>query len=179
MSEVAVNIPVREPFTVDNDMKAEWCINKIRKARANQSREKEELQRQMKFYQDQIALVDQQADDEVAFFENMLSPYLQNRIEAGFAKESKSKISYKLPSGELKLVHREPEYNRDEAQKAIQYCEKNGLESYVKVKKELAWNELKKQITVVGHAITLKETGEIIPGITVTEREDEFVVEVK
>ena len=64
----------REPFIVDNDMKAEWCLSKIRKVRAEQKREKDELTRQMQFYIDRMEEIDKQADEEEAFFKSMLRP---------------------------------------------------------------------------------------------------------
>ena len=54
--------PVRERFEVDNDMKAEWVLSKIRRIRADQKKETDELQRQMQFYKDQMDMIDKQAD---------------------------------------------------------------------------------------------------------------------
>lgn len=181
MSEVAIeNVPVRERFDVDNDMKAEWCLSKIRRIRADQKRETEELERQMRFYQDQMELVKAQADDEVAFFEGMLQGYFASRVDAGFAKKAKTKVSYKLPTGELVLKHREPEYDyKTDKDKAIAFLKESGLQKYVRVKEEVAWTDLKAACNITGDGVALKETGEIIPGIKVNEREDEFVVEVK
>lgn len=180
MSEIVENVQVRERFEVDNDMKAEWCIAKIRKARREQQEQKEELARQMKFYQDQMDFIDKKTDEDVSFFESILREYFEHRASDGFAKETKTKISYKLPSGELILKHQEPEYEyKTEQDKAIEYCEQNGLTQYIKVEKKLAWSDLKKKVSVSGDGVVLKETGEIVPGIKVTEREDKFEVEVK
>ena len=62
MSE-AVAVEVKERFVVDNDMKAEWCLSKIRGIRAEQNRETEELQRQMQFYLDQMEMIKAKADE--------------------------------------------------------------------------------------------------------------------
>ena len=179
MSEILAeeNVEVREKFEVDNDMKAEWCINKIRKIREAQSRETEELQRQMQFYLDQIDMIAHKADEEAAFFEGMLRGYFNDRVEAGFAKATKTKIAYKLPTGELTLKHREPEYKRDE-KAVLAWLEKND-DRFVKIEKKLDWAGLKKAVEVSGNGCIDPSTGEVIPGIEVVEREDEFVVEVK
>ena len=171
---------VREHFDVDNDMKAEWVISKIRKIRQNQKREKEELERQMRFYQDQAEIIDREADENVAFFESMLREYFQSRVDEGFAKATKTKVTYKLPTGELILKHREPEYEyKQNQQQTIDWLKNSNAEQYIKVKEELKWTDLKKDVTISGNNVAYKATGEIIPGITVTEREDEFQVEVK
>lgn len=182
MSEALVenNVQIKEQFVCDNDMKAEWCLNKIRKIRAEQKRESDELDRQMQFYQDQKDMLTAKADEDVAFFEGILHGYFNSRVDAGFTKETKTKVTYKLPTGNLVLKHREPEYDyKTEQKKAVEFCEKNGLELFVKTKKELCWSELKVLCKVDGESVALKETGEIVPGITVTEREDVFEVEVK
>ena len=168
-------IPVREKITVDNDMKAEWCLSKIRTARAEQKRERDELKRQMQFYQDQMDMIDRQADEEVTFFESMLIPYFAERMESGFAKSTKTQTSYKLPSGKLVLKKQEPTYERNNAE-LLPWLKANRPE-LVKVEESPNWAELKKTITVVGESATTKD-GEVIPGVKVTEREDKFEVEV-
>lgn len=171
--------PVRERFTVDNDMKAEWCLSKIRSIRRKQESEVSELKRQMKFYEDRIACISHDADEDVAFFEEMLKGYFADRAAEGFVKETKTKVGYKLPTGELIMKHREPEYKRNNDEETIKWLEKKGAEKFVKVKKELDWANLKKAVVVSGNGVADAETGEVIPCIEVVPREDEFVVEVK
>lgn len=170
--------PIRERFIVDNDMKAEWCLSKIRAAKKNAEREIEELTRQMEFYKARMAQVQQEYEEEKNFFQEMLLPYFSNRVEGGFTKETKTQVSYPLPTGKLLLKHREPDFEYKEKQKdTIAWLKKNEGEKYIKVKEELDWSSLKKTVSVSGNSVCTKE-GEVIPGITVTPREDEFVVEV-
>lgn len=167
--------PVREPFTVDNDMKAEWCLSKIRKIRADQKEQKDELTRQMQFYKDQMDMIDKEAEDDVAFFEGILRGYFADRVDAGFTKATKTQTAYKLPSGKLILKRQEPTFERKDDE-LIPWLKKNSPEM-VKVKEEPNWAELKKTVNIVGDSIATKD-GEVIPGVKVTEREDKFVVEV-
>lgn len=170
--------PIRERFIVDNDMKAEWCLSKIRAAKKNAEREIEELTRQMEFYKARMNQVQQEYEEEKNFFQEMLLPYFSNRVEGGFTKETKTQVSYPLPTGKLLLKHREPDFEYKEKQKdTIAWLKKNEGEKYIKVKEELDWSALKKTVSVSGNSVCNKE-GEVIPGITVTPREDEFVVEV-
>lgn len=179
MSE-AVAVEVKERFVVDNDMKAEWCLSKIRGIRAEQNRETEELQRQMQFYLDQMEMIKAKADEDVKFFEDILSEYYLKRKNDGFTKATKTKESYKLPTGELTMKHREPEFEyKKEQDKTVAYLKKAGMMDYIKVKEETDWAKLKKICTVVGETVAITETGEEVPGITVTERPDEFEVTVK
>lgn len=166
--------PVRERFTVDNDMKAEWCLSKKRTIRAQQEREKTELQRQMKFYQDQIDLIDKKADEDCAFFDSMLSEYFASKMDEGFTKATKTQITYKLPSGKLILKKQAPEFERKND--VLLPWLKENRPDLVKVEESPNWAELKKTITVVGESVVTKD-GEIVPGVTAKEREDKFEVE--
>ena len=65
-------------------------------------------------------------------------------------------------------------YERDEA-KLLTWAEQT-VPELVKVKKEVSWADLKKQADVSGDKLLLD--GEIIPGVTVVEREDVFEVQV-
>lgn len=165
----------RERFTVDNDMKAEWCLNKIRRVRSEQQKEKDELKRQMQFYQDQMDMIDKQAQDDVDFFESMLIPYFAERMESGFTKSTKTQTTYKLPTGTLKLKKQNPVYDRNNDE-LLPWLKANKPE-LVKVEESPNWAELKKTVKIVGENIVTKD-GEIIPGVKVTEQEDKFEVEV-
>lgn len=167
--------PVRERFEVDNDMKAEWVLSKIRRIRADQKKEVDELTRQMQFYKDQMDMIAKRADEDVAFFESMLIPYFADRMDGGFTKATKTQTTYKLPTGKMVLKHQAPEYERKDDE-LLPWLEKN-LPEMVKVKKEPNWAELKKAVKVVGDSVVTKD-GEVVPGVKVTEREDKFEVEV-
>lgn len=179
MSEIAEhNEPIREKFEVDNDMKAEWCLSKIRRIRVDQQCEKDELQRQMKFYIDQMEEIDRKADADVAFFESILNEYFANRMQEGFTKTSKTQTVYKLPSGKLVLKKQNPDFDyKTNQQQIVSWLKANKKTEFVKTKEEVNWQELKKTITVVGDGVATKD-GEMIPGVKVTEREDVFEVEV-
>ena len=167
--------PVRERFTVDNDMKAEWVLSKIRNIRKEQKKETDELTRQMRFYQDQMDLISKQADNDVAFFESMLIPYFAERMEGGFTKSTKTQTSYKLPTGKLVLKHQAPEYERKD-EDLLPWLKANRPD-LVKVTESPNWAELKKTVKINGENV-VTDDGEVVPGVKVTEREDKFDVEV-
>lgn len=170
--------PVRERFVVDNDMKAEWCLSKIRTAKKNAEREIEELSRQMEFYKARMDQVQREYEEEKNFFQEMLLAYFNSRVESGFAKATKTQVSYILPTGKLFLKHREPEYDYKTKQKeAIEWLKKNDGKQFIKVKEELDWKALKAKVTISGNSVCTDD-GEVVPGIVVTPRDDVFEVEV-
>lgn len=177
MSELAIEneIQPRERFEVDNDMKAEWVLDKIRKTRKEKDRQIAELQRQMNFYKDQMEVVTRRAEEEEAFFTSMLMPYFAERKDNGFTKATKTQISYKLPTGKMVIKHQNPIYDRNNAE-LLPWLKQNRPE-FVKVEESPNWAELKKTVRIVGDGVVTAD-GEIVPGVKVTEQEDMFEVEV-
>ena len=86
---------------------------------------------------------------------------------------------YQLPSGKLVYKKQAPEIKHDdEAILAWLYENSQAPETYIEYKETLKWGELKKVLQVAGNGMATSD-GEMIPGITVTERPDVFKVEVK
>ena len=156
-------------FVIDTDAKAEWALAKIREARADRDRF-------VKWYEDKIKEIKEQTDFATMNLERMLADYF--RMTEAAHKRTKTQESYSLPSGKLILKTQNPEYDyKTHAKDTIAWLKANKMEQFVKVKEELDWDGLKKTTgTIGGNVVT--EDGEIIPGITVTEREAKFVVEV-
>ena len=179
MSEILLENPeemeeeterVDDSFVVDDDQKAEWCLKVIK--------EKEEEKAKWKAHYDELyRKVSNSCDQSIARMEFKLEGYLRSQIEEGFAKETKTQFSYQLPNGKLVLKHQQPEYVRDDDE-LIKWLEENGLQDYVKVKKTVDWDKLKKALVIDGSQM-ITEDAEIVPGITVNQREDIFKVEGK
>ena len=91
--------------------------------------------------------------------------------------EEKKKMS--LPYGKIVFKKQQPLYERNEELVLKQVDEK-----YVKVKKSLDWANLKKTLEFkkdeTNRTIAVDtETGEVIEGITVTDRPDKFEVKIE
>jgi len=153
-------------FIVDDDQKAEWCLSKIREAEAEKKRWKE-------FYEERLEKVNAAEDAKI----ERMRFYLEQYFRTVPHKETKTQASYQLPSGKLVLKKQGPEFERDD-DLILAWLKANDEQKYVKTKESVDWMELKKTLTVFGEQVA-GETGEIIPGITVTERPDVFKVEVK
>lgn len=166
-TEEELRIPEEyERFTVDSDQKAEWCLDKIREARADEKK-------WLEFYAEQAEKVKKTRERREEFFKSLLQHYFLNVPH----KETKTQSSYQLPSGKLVVKKQGPEIVRDDAQ-VIAWLKENCEGAHVKTKEALDWAEMKKNVVFMGgHAVN--GDGEIIPGITVTARPDKFKVEVK
>ena len=154
-------------FEVDDDRKAEWCLEKIREA-------ENEKEKWRAYYADRLEKICREQD---ATIERMRG-YLQAYFDTVPHKATKTQESYQLPSGKLVWKQQAPEYEKDEAL-ILAWLKANGEEQYVKVKEAVDWAELKKRLEICGEQAAFTETGEIVPGIIVAEREPVFKVEVK
>lgn len=168
----------REKWTVQDDVTADWCLDKIRESKAEYNRF--EMVAKEKMFQIEMALKRERekTERETGFFEGKLREYFE-KIKAN-SKDSKTQKSYKLPSGTLKLKKSSITFDYDK-EKLLEYAEKNkGMGDYIKTVKEFKWAEFKKSLEIKDGDIINKETGEIISidGLGIEEKPEEFIVEV-
>ena len=172
MSELENDLVYREEnaFTVRDDASAEWCMQKIREAEADRTMWK-------KHYEAQMEKVNQAADSAVQYFTAKLEEYFATVPH----KATKTQESYSLPGGKLVQKKQQPEYKTD-GDELIQWLKDNFMFDFVKTKtvESADWAGLKKIVSITpdgAHVAT--EDGEIVPGVTVTQRPDVFKVEME
>lgn len=158
----------RAPFVVDNDVKANWCLEQIAKKKA-------ELKMWKAYYDQQKKATENTINSDIMWFEGSLRGYFMHVMDEGHTKTTPTgQIKYKLPRGTLVLKHQEPEYERDDSE-IVEWLEKNAPD-LVKIQKSPDWDGMKKRFGCSGdHMVT--EDAEIIPGVKVVPREDKFGVE--
>lgn len=166
-----------EGWQIKDDGQADWVIDKIRVLKAEYARK--EMVAKNKIAQIEAWLKKQQdeTDRQISFFEAKLREYFLNIPEKNL-KTTKTQKQYKLPSGTIKLKYRGPEFKRDE-EELIKWAEQRGKNEFIKIKKSFDWATYKKNVLIDNNKAIDAETGEIIDGIAVIEREPEFIVEVE
>lgn len=158
----------REEFTVTDDAAAQWCMKKIKEAEADRAMWKAH-------YEAQMEKVNKAADESIAYFTAKLEEYFANVPH----KATKTQESYTLPGGKLIRKKQQPKFETDD-EALVPWLEDNFMGQLVKVKKSADWAALKKVVSVTpdGEHVATDE-GEIIPGVTVTQRPDVFKVEME
>jgi hypothetical protein len=156
----------REEFTVTDDAAAQWCMKKIREAEADRAMWKAH-------YEAQMQKVNESADSAVAYFTARLEEYFASVPH----KATKTQESYTLPGGKLILKKQQPKFEVDD-DTLVPWLKSNFMAHLVKVKESADWATLKKVVNVSGSGVTTDE-GEVIPGVTVTQRPDVFKVEME
>ena len=112
----------------------------------------------------------EKAQHEITFFESLLREYADTLR----AEDPKFK-SLVLPHGKISYRKQAAEYVRDN-DRLLKWVKANRPE-FVRIKEEPDWLNLKKEIAVSGE-MAVDKNGEIVDGVTVTERPDKFIVEV-
>lgn len=151
-----------------DDMDAEYLLGRIRKAEA-------EYARLEIWYTNMLEKARAKRDGIRSWAERNLRGY----FETVPYKKTRTQMSYELPGGKLVMKHQEPKFETADAE-LVPWLKKNGLTGMVKVEESAKWAELKKTLKLSPDGTSMiTEDGEVVPGITVTPREDKFTVTVK
>lgn len=159
----------KQEWVVDNDMKANWCLQKIGEKR-------EELKKWKDHYKKLSADIEATIGADIASLEEKLKGYFFQKSEEGFTRSTATQEIYNLPGGKIFMAHQEPEYVRNDDE--LKEWLKENAPEFVKVEETVLWGDLKKTLGTSGNIMTTAD-GEIVPGITVNTRPAIFKVEVK
>lgn len=161
----------RTPFVVDDDAKAEWCLQQIKNCQ-------EDIQKWEEHYDRQKEQMTKSSRDSIEYFTGLLGMYLTRQINDGVAKQTKVQSSYSLPSGKLLLKRQAPEFKVDD-EKLLAWAKEHCPE-FVKVitEEKAMWGEIKKHCITLGSNV-VSEDGEPVEGVVAVPRPDVFKVEVK
>ena len=170
MSELKNEILEEEEEVQDvavlDDASAEILMRRIKDA-------DDEYGRMEAWYKTQLKRMKEKHDGVVAWAKGCLRQY----FDLVPKHETKTQSSYQTPSGKMIMKQLGPTFDVDDAV-LVPWLEENGLEEYIKVEKTANWAALKKVLNITGTTVAT-EDGEIVPGVTVTEREPDFQVVIK
>ena len=174
MSEAAKDLELEEEevmpeeVPVLDDSDAEYLLTRIRQAN-------EQYEKMAAWYAHMTEKAAEVRDRTVQWAERNLRTYFASVP----TKKTKTQMSYELPSGKLVLKHQEPKYETKD-EELVPWLKRNQMNSLVKVKESADWANLKKELKLSpdGKAMVTAD-GEVVPGVTVTERDDKFVVTLK
>lgn len=166
----------KEVWKVEDDLGADWCLDKIRESKAEYNRFEMVAKAKIQQIEQALKKEKEKMENEVSFFESKLREY----FETVKPEETKTLKKYKLPSGELRLKKAQTVFKYDKNKLAEIADKYENMNDYVKIKKDFDWANFKKNLKIEGNSIINKETGEIIEieGLSIRENPEEFSVEV-
>lgn len=166
---------VKEGWRIKNDLDADWAISKIKEARADLERKERLAEQKIQETKDWIERERQKTANSTAFFEAKLREYF-NSLDKSVLKKAKTQLKYELMSGTLKLKKQPPVIKRDNSV-LMEWLLNAGLDNLIRVKEEPDWSAIKERLELIDDKAVYKDTGEVIPGITVEPQPDKFIVE--
>jgi len=153
----------QRPYEITDQSGAIWALRKIKLIEQRRQEAKEtamsEADKIMKWYEQ----VSQKADRDREYFDGLLLGYM-NRLRQVDPKLK----TVKLPGGELRWRKQQAKYEYDDD--VIMAWAEQCLPEVIQTKRTISRQDVKQYI---------KETGEVVPGVTVSDAPDKFSVEVE
>ncbi|AEE95754.1 host-nuclease inhibitor Gam family protein [Mahella australiensis] len=164
-----------EGWRITDDNQADWALEKIAAIDAEYRRKEVVAKNKIAQVQEWLDKQKEQAEQQRSFFCALLKQYFES-LPATAVKQTKTQKIYKLPSGVLRLKQQQPEYLKDE-DKLLEWVKTNKPQ-FVKIKESVNWSSLKELVATAGDKAVDTQTGEVIDGIEIVEREPKFDVEI-
>lgn len=163
-----------EEWRIEDDNAADWAVQKIAESRAEFERIKAIADKQIEEITAKVEKLKNRCDSETSNLEYKLMEYFQTVHH----KSTKTLEKYELLSGVLKLkkAQRKPVVDDE---KLVEWLAENNYSDFIKVEKKPRWADLKKGLDLSGEIPTIKETGEVVEGITFEEVPEEFEIEIR
>ena len=157
---------------VKNKSDADFYLRQINKLKEQKEEINEfvdqEIERQLRLYQEYREDRMRPLDNQIAFYENALKTFAMNE----YAETNKKTI--KLPNGTLAIKKQQPKYVYNDEQ-VLEFLQENNYKDYIRTKAEVNKKDLKKN-AIVNNNNELVIDGKVVPGVVVIPQEDKFEV---
>ena len=168
-----------EGFVIDNKGKANWALRKIRQLKKKQvendnlaDSEISKLKSEIDEVKDWLKTENDSIQNSIDYFKNLLKGYALNLKE-----EDPEFKTLKLPFGKLQFRKKRDKWHYDEKE-LLEFAKEN-IKTSVKVVEKVDKRKLKEVVKAVGGKVIIEATGEIVRGISIEERGEEFKIKVK
>ena len=157
---------------VKNNSDADFYLRQINKLKEQKEEINkfvdQELERQMRLYQQYREDRMRPLDNQIAFYEEALRTFAMNE----YAETNRKTI--KLPNGTLSIRKQPPKYIYND-EEVLSFLKENNLNDYIRVKEEVNKKDLKK-VTQVNNNNQMIIDGKEVPGVVVVPQDDKFEV---
>ena len=157
---------------VKNNSDADFYLRQINKLKEQKEEINkfvdQELERQMRLYQQYREDRMRPLDNQIAFYEEALKTFAMNE----YAETNRKTI--KLPNGTLSIRKQPPKYIYND-EEVLSFLKENNLNDYIRVKEEVNKKDLKKA-TQVNNNNQMIIDGKEVPGVVVVPQDDKFEV---
>lgn len=176
LSDEFLNVEEEEKGTwkIDNDNTADWALDKIKESRAEYERFEKVAMAKIEQIKSVLDQERKKAENETSFFESKLREY----VETLKMKETKTQKTYALPAGKIIIKKDKSDFKIDKEKVLGSIKGLEGYEDYIKLKEDLVWGDLKKNLIIDNGNIINKITGEVleVEGLQVEVKPGKFEI---
>jgi hypothetical protein len=163
MEPTGIDTPEPLPYEgwhVDSPSAADWAIEQVLAERRRRDMYIDAAETRIDEYMQKIQIAREDCERRTSYLLGELDRYL----DTAPVRETKTQISLALPAGRLVRTKPKPDFQRDND--ALLAYVKDSAPEYVRVREEVAWNELKRELEIAGTIAVRRSTGEVVPGVT-------------
>ena len=157
---------------VKNNSDADFYLRQINKLKEQKEEINkfvdQELERQMRLYQQFREDKIRPLDNQIAFYEEALKTFAMNEYNETNRK------TIKLPNGTLSIRKQPPKYIYSD-EEVLNFLKENNLNDYIRTKEEVNKKDLKKAAKITNNN-QMVINGKEVPGIIVVPQDDKFEV---
>lgn len=154
---------VKEQWKISDLSGADWAFRKLQEIDEDLEKSIEYAKREREKYDKFIKSEEETAERRKGYFKWKLEEYLRSQREHD--------PKFKLKTAQGTANYRNSKKWNYEDEKILNFLEKNELEQFIRVKKEVNKADLKKALKVADNGVVVTEDGEIVDGITVVDTE--------
>lgn len=161
----------RERFKITDDSQATWAMRKAAAAKARLAEIQAIADAEIERIQ---AWAEQQSREpirDVDYFEAIL-------IEYAIGQRAEGRKTISTPYGVVKSRAGQPKWKVDDAEAFLSWARRNNRPDLIRVKEEADMARLKTEFENTGDAAVDPESGEVVPGVSVSDAHTSFTVEV-
>lgn len=161
-----------EHFTIEDESQANWALRKIKQLQDEKEKNVSLANAEIEKIEEWLNATNDQVQQSIDYFQSLLAEYAMEQ-----RKNDPKFKSLKLPNGRIGFRKQQPkwEYDNEKVIEALKASERDDL---IRVKEEPDKSAIKKAFKVAENKVINPDTGEVVEGITIEQREDAFSVEV-
>lgn len=162
----------KKPFVIVDDGGADWALRMIAQKEQKKQELNDFIQSEMDKLEAYQAQEQKKLDDEIDRMQGYLSAYALQKRENDPEFKSQN-----LPNGRIRFVKQQPKYHYDD-KVLLESLKKAERSDLIKIKESPDKATLKKVFVPNDGKLIDPDTGEVVEGVTIEEREEAFKVEV-
>lgn len=154
----------KKEFTLDTPEKVDWAIEQIIDEQKRFELYEQAINGKIEKLKCELVNEKEASGHRTSWLRFKLGEYLQRDDVP--AKDTKTQLSLKMPSGTIKYIKSKSEFIKDD-DVLLKFCKENNSE-FIKTKESVNWKDFKTTLNIVGNDV-FNADGVIVDGVTIED----------